>query len=235
MPGKDWEDIWNTPDGILKQGTKFDASGSSPALAAELKREDKPLKRGRAAVPGCGRGYDLAVLLRYGYESATGIEISKTAKAEAQKWLKTQEDLDPNRWCVKNTNWFEMNLKEIDKFDFIYDYTFFCAMYPEQRKDWAKAHADNLKQDGEIFLLVFPCGDNPEARREARQEAESNQSGEVPLSGRGEGPPFVISKELALEYLNPYGFKLYEAYRLPEELSHPGRGGREWVARFRRE
>lgn len=45
-----------------------------------------PAKRGKALVPGCGKGYDVALLASYGYD-AYGLEVSKHAADAANKYL----------------------------------------------------------------------------------------------------------------------------------------------------
>ncbi|KAL5560857.1 hypothetical protein UlMin_030604 [Ulmus minor] len=42
-----------------------------------------------------------------------------------------------------------------DLFDFIFDYTFFCAIEPEMRSVWAQEMRDILKPDGELMMLMF--------------------------------------------------------------------------------
>ena len=41
-------------------------------------------------------------------------------------------------------------------YDFIFDYTFFCAMPPSKREAWAKKTASLLKPGGQVWTLVFP-------------------------------------------------------------------------------
>jgi hypothetical protein len=43
-------------------------------------------KRGKALVPGCGKGYDVVLLASYGYD-AYGLEVSRHAKEGADKYL----------------------------------------------------------------------------------------------------------------------------------------------------
>ncbi|KAL5537574.1 hypothetical protein UlMin_046255 [Ulmus minor] len=42
-----------------------------------------------------------------------------------------------------------------DLFDFIFDYTFFCAIEPEMRSVWAQKMRDILKPNGELMMLMF--------------------------------------------------------------------------------
>jgi hypothetical protein len=45
-------------------------------------------------------------------------------------------------------------------------------------------------------------------------------------------PPWQVSPELYQELLLPAGFEQLELTQIPPHLSHKGRGGREWFARW---
>ena len=66
-----WKDIWET-----ETIPKFDKQSPSPALVKLLEEGKVPL--GRALIPGCGRGYDVA-LLASPNRHALGIDIVDTA------------------------------------------------------------------------------------------------------------------------------------------------------------
>ena len=54
------------------------------------------------------------------------------------------------------------------KFDFVFDYTFFCAIPPTRRPDWGARMGDLVKPGGKLLTLVFPIDEanafNPEAK-----------------------------------------------------------------------
>lgn len=85
-----WDDLWRDGDFL-----PWDRGFVNPALVDALsERKDlfgAPTKSGgerkRALVPGCGRGYDLALLAAHGYD-AYGIEVSENAVNAAEEWLK---------------------------------------------------------------------------------------------------------------------------------------------------
>ena len=76
-----WDELWKAGDFI-----PWDRGNSNPALIDALNLKPEWLgpstksdgSRKRALVPGCGRGYDLAVLAAHGYD-AYGIEVSESA------------------------------------------------------------------------------------------------------------------------------------------------------------
>lgn len=86
-----WDDLWKAADFL-----PWDRGYANPALIDALfERSDilgSPLKpdgsRKRALVPGCGKGYDLALFASHGYD-AYGIEISENAIKIAEEYLKT--------------------------------------------------------------------------------------------------------------------------------------------------
>lgn len=92
--GVRWDDLWKAGDFL-----PWDRGFANPALIDTLNSKPEwlgsPLKadgtRKRALVPGCGKGYDIAVLSAYGYD-AYGLEISENATRTAQEWLKNPGD-----------------------------------------------------------------------------------------------------------------------------------------------
>lgn len=76
----DWEGMWQ--QGIAP-GERFDISEPHKALLHHLPR----LPEGRALVPGCGRGYDLAALATAD-RHVTGLDLAPTSTAAAAEYLK---------------------------------------------------------------------------------------------------------------------------------------------------
>jgi SAM-dependent methyltransferase len=84
-----WDELWKAGDFL-----PWDRGFANPALVDTLNSKPEwlgaPTKadgtRKRAFVPGCGRGYDLALLAAHGYD-AYGLEISENAASDGKKWL----------------------------------------------------------------------------------------------------------------------------------------------------
>ena len=195
-----WFEIWNNG---LQPGERFDARSPSPALWKLIKENKIP--DGRALVPGCGRGYDVAALAsssRY----ALGIDIVEKAVLDANVYLKSLPDnLRPpvGKGEVKVANFFDLPATKLeDKWNFIYDYTFLCALDPSIRTDWAKKMAELIHPGGELLTLIFPISETKEG-----------------------GPPFRVSLEVVKNLLEPVGFRSFQLEILPSELCHPGRDG----------
>lgn len=85
-------------------------------------------------------------------------------------------------------------------FDFIYDYTFFCALHPSLHTEWAKQMFDLLSPNGQLCTLIYP------------------------IMSREGGPPYEVSMELYQTLLLPLGFIEERLDILPDEMCHPGRG-----------
>ncbi|KAG7094323.1 hypothetical protein E1B28_007923 [Marasmius oreades] len=121
----------------------------------ESKELDLP-ENGRALVPGCGAGYD-AIFLggSLGYD-VVGLDISPAALETAQRNL-TSSGLQTSKVHFKASDFFTLDpTEEKDKFDLIYDYTFFVAIPPSLRPKWGSQMSKLLKPKGHLITLVYP-------------------------------------------------------------------------------
>jgi SAM-dependent methyltransferase len=158
---------------------------------------------GRILVPGCGTGYDLAALARPDRE-VVGIDLSEDARAA---FLAAHPSL-PGRVIYEVTDFFSYGPAR--GFDFVWDYTFFCALDPDQRSSWSQTMKRLVEPAGLLATLLFPFED--------------------PISGR-EGPPWPINTEMVRSYVDDAFEELDTA---EVERTHPGREGKERLALWRR-
>ena len=93
------------------------------------------------------------------------------------------------------------------QFDFAYDYTFLCALNPNQRDLWAKKYSEVLKPNGRLVTVVFPIGSHEFIKDDG-------------------GPPYVMSVGLVENLLSPHGFKKIFELELGHGEAHPGREGK---------
>ena len=195
MASVDWRGAW-------REGrTPWDAGQSPPALRDLLAADVVPA--GKVLVPGCGTGYDLATLARPDRE-VIGIDLSEEAR---DAFREAHPDLPgPVRYEVMDFFAFDIE----GGVDFVWDYTFFCALDPAQRNAWAEVMVRLLKPDALLATLLFPFED--------------------PISNP-EGPPWPINTELVRGFL---GTRFDEVAVKSVERSHPGREGRERLALWRR-
>jgi SAM-dependent methyltransferase len=178
-------------------------AGVSSPALRKLVQRDD-LPGGRALVPGCGSGYDVFTLARAGW-TAVGLELAATA-AQRFKEVRADAALRSEQAQIAIGDFFEWEPDQ--PFDLIWDYTFLCAIEPEMREAWAKKMSELLAPEGQLVTLIFP----------------------VDPSRGDEGPPYQMSPDLVTELLTP-GFENLEMTKVDE--SHPGREGKEWLARWR--
>lgn len=153
---------------------------------------------GRALVPGCGRGYDV-IYLAHPNRVVIGLDIVDRAIDEATKMLLDSDCTCKENAVFLNKSFFDM--PDDEKFDFIYDYTFFCALDPSLRSDWATKMASLIKQGGELCTIIYPI---------------CNKEG---------GPPFKVSLDDYKIVLEQVGFQMIQLEPLPSTMCHPGRDG----------
>lgn len=198
-----WDEYWKAG---IEPGQLFDRQGASPALLKYI-HENRLPTNGKFLVPGCGRAYDIAALASPD-RSVLGIDISDTAIASAKEWIAQQNIPKSCQVDVKNMNFFDIKFDhDSEKFDFIYDYTFFCALEPELRPLWGSQMANLIKPGGELFTLIFPIMEKPD------------------------GPPFAVSFDAYKSVLDAY-FENIELAMLPEELCHVDRVNKSGVGRW---
>lgn len=183
----------------LEPGSFFDKGSASPALIDLIARKEIP--NGRALIPGCGRGYDVVALCTADRQ-VLGIDISPTGVEAARAHLSVESranNILTSQAKIEMQNFFDLD--ENAKFDFIYDYTFLCALDPSVRSLWAAKMSALVKPGGELLTLIYPIG---------------NRIG---------GPPFKVSLDMFPELLGTVGFSCKQLELLPVELCHPGRDG----------
>ena len=183
--------------------TRWDAGGSPPILETLVR--DGALPAGRAIVPGCGTGYDVFTLAADGTREVVGLDLAPTAVGafEAER---ARRGLDPARARIRTADFFE--LPDDERFDLAWDYTFLCAIEPDRRPAWVDTMHRLLAPDGELVTLLFPVTDAP----------------------LDQGPPYPIPPHV----VRPLIEARFELIELSEvEHSHPGREGKERLARWR--
>eukprot|EP01031_Cornospumella_fuschlensis_P023566 gene23566-28576_t len=195
-----WEAIWKSG---LEPGQGWDVMTTSPCLLKYLQEGKIPV--GRALVPGCGRGYDLVALCS-AERHVTGLEISPTAIQVCVEYAHAHipSALHP-QVRVLERSFFE----EDGEYDFIYDYTFLCALDPSLRSDWASKMAKLVKPGGLLMTLIFPIWTNiDEQGTPLVSHLERTVVAGTPSTGPRPdgGPPFRVSLELLRELLTPVGF-----------------------------
>lgn len=103
----EWDVMWQ------QKTTPWDRSEPNPALVDALNEKSdivgsptstengNAMRRKKALIPGCGRGYDVSLFASHGYD-AYGLDVSQTAIEACQELDKEQGD-DDKRYPVRHT------------------------------------------------------------------------------------------------------------------------------------
>ncbi|KAM7198012.1 thiol methyltransferase [Rhypophila sp. PSN 637] len=185
-----WDSLWNeayTPwdrggpslalkDVILEHPDLF------PHLHHHQQQEGKETgsRRPKALVPGCGRGHDVLLLSRLGYD-AYGLDFSEKALQEArvnEQLLAKEEEEHSEENRIEppgSVTWVAGDFFDPQvlggvvengganlKFDLVFDYTFFCALPPAGRSKWAtRIHSLVEPKRGRLVCLEWPLHKPP--------------------------------------------------------------------------
>lgn len=184
--------------------TGWDAGGSPPALV-ELAGSGT-LPEGRALVPGCGAGYDVLTLASE-RRTVIGLDVAPTAASRFEQ-LRHERGVPETQARLVVADFFDFAPDA--RFDLVWDYTFFCAIAPDRRQAWGRRMAEFIAPGGLLVALVFPV---------------------VPGAPPDRGPPYAIHPDDVRAALGD-AFDELSVDKVAE--SHPGREGKELLARWRR-
>jgi len=102
-------------------------------------------------VPGAGNGYDPLYFASKGHD-VTAVDFSKEATNNIKAYAKKNQ-IDIN---IINEDIFKLDINLFNKFDYVIEYTCFCAIDRDQRLDYIKMMSDLLKKNGELIGLFLP-------------------------------------------------------------------------------
>ena len=172
-----WDELYQKGEAI------WDKGAPAPAMKQYLERH---AVRGRALVPGCGRGHEVALAVEHGLD-AMGLDIAPTAVAEARaqypqlaEHFVTGSLFDPPK---------EMR----DAYDVVLEHTCMSALPPAMRADYRRGIDLTLRRGG---LLIGVWYIDPA------------------LDPGEEGPPYPLSVP-ELTALFAEGYEIVEDY-VPE-------------------
>ncbi len=150
---------------------------------------------GKMLVICAGRGYDARMFARLGFE-VTAVDFAEEAVQEMKSLLEPDLSME-----VIQADLFDLPAFMKAEFDYILEYTCFCAIDPQRRAEYIESISSLLKPGGHYIALAFPIGQ------------------------RTGGPPFVVTPDELIEPLGDRGFELV-AREIPDD-SVPGREGIE--------
>ena len=136
------------------------------------KWSDNLKKKSKILVPGAGNGYDPLYFSNSGHD-VTAVDFSNTAVKHMKKRAKKNK-VSLN---IIEYNYFNLLNLYRNEFDYIIEYTFFCAIDPLNRSKYIDVSHKLLKDNGTLIGLFLPLnkqtsdGGPPFAVREKEIEA----------------------------------------------------------------
>ncbi|WKD85531.1 Thiopurine S-methyltransferase [Polaribacter huanghezhanensis] len=147
----------------------WDLGEISPPLKAYIDQlTNKNLK---ILIPGGGNSHEAVYLFKKGFKNVFVVDLSKIPLENIQKRI---PDFPPEQ--LIHGNFFDLN----NHFDLILEQTFFCAIDPNLRSNYAVKMKELLLENGKLVGLLF--------------DAKLND----------DHPPFGGSKEEYLNYFKPH-------------------------------
>ena len=150
----------------------------------------------RILVVGCGNGHELEYIFEAGFDNVYGVDFSELAISNFSS--RVPDFPKENLICA---DFFELE----GEFDLIIEQTFFCALHPDLRENYAKQMSSLLAENGKLVGVLFSDKMN------------------------GDGPPFGGS---SLEYLGLFSPYFSNLYMKPCFNSIQPRLGREIFINF---
>ena len=129
----------------------WDIGGPTPVF----ERLATEIPKGRICVIGCGRGYDAVTFAKAGFE-VTSIDFAKTAVLASRENARKEEV----EMTVLHEDFFDLPDELHDQFDYVLEYTCFCAISPERRFEYDRVIWQLLKPEGKLLALFFPLDKN---------------------------------------------------------------------------
>jgi len=176
-----WEEIY--------QGGRagWDLTGPTPVFRRLL--AGSQFAPGRIIVLGAGRGHDARELARQGF-AVTAVDFAADAVRDMRALADPHAPVE-----VLQADLFELPRALDGAFDYVLEYTCFCAIDPSRRAEYADLVARLLKRGGHYLDLAFP------------------------LDGRAGGPPFAVSVAEILNLFGARGFTLLHRESPPDSVS----------------
>ncbi len=187
----------NSPDfwDIRYQNNQFpwDLGGPTPVFARLA--ANGQLTPGKMIVLGAGRGHDARLFARQGF-AVTAVDFADAAVAAMQEMADLDHPLE-----IVQSDFFWLPPAFNGRYQYVLDYTSFCAILPARRGDYADLVTRLLQPGGQYISLAFPIGTRPG------------------------GPPFTVQPEAIIDLFTTRGFTLHHRESPPDSV--PARKGYE--------
>lgn len=180
----------NSPDfwDIRYQNNQFpwDLGGPTPVFARLA--ASGQLTPGKMIVLGAGRGHDAHLFARQGFD-VTAVDFADAAVAAMQAMADPDHPLE-----IVQSDFFWLPPAFNGRYQYVLDYTSFCAILPARRSDYADLVTRLLQPSGQYVSLAFPIGTRPG------------------------GPPFTVQPEAIIDLFTARGFTLHHRESPPDSV-----------------
>jgi SAM-dependent methyltransferase len=122
----------------------WDIGYPSPAITEFM--EGIKDKNAKILIPGCGNAYEASYLWKKGFKNVYLLDFSSIP---LDKFSKENPDFPKSQ--LLNLNFFDAE----GKYDYILEQTFFCALNPNLRENYAHKMVELLKPEGQLIGLLF--------------------------------------------------------------------------------
>ena len=167
-----------------------------PASVLRRLAEGGLFQPGKMLVPCAGRGHDAREFARHGFQ-VTAVDFAESAVREMRRLAEVDAPVE-----IVQHDMFAMSHLLDGTFDYVLEYTCFCAIDPRRRAEYADLVRRLLKPRGLFIDLAFPLGRRPG------------------------GPPFAVSEAELLGLFQERGFKLLSS-EIPNDSAPQRRGAEE--------
>lgn len=172
----------------------WDLGGPTPVF--KRLASSKRFKPGRMIVLGAGRGHDAREFARHGFE-VTAVDFSSYAVEQMHKLVDPDAPIK-----ILQHDLFTLPSEMNGAFDYVLEYTCFCAIDPKRRAEYADLVTRLLKPGGLYIDLAFP------------------------LDQRHSGPPYAVSESEIFDLFLNRGFQLISREK-PQDSVKPRRHAEE--------
>jgi methyl halide transferase len=165
----------------------WDLGGPTPVFKRLI--SSRQLTPGQLIVLGAGRGHDAREFARHGFQ-VTAVDFAAHAVNEMHRLADPHAPVE-----IMQQDLFTFPHEKDNSFDYLLEYTCFCAIDPKRRAEYADLVTRLLKPDGIYIDLAFP------------------------LDGRKGGPPFAVKESEIMVLFHKRNFKLLSREKPPESVS----------------
>src|SRR5687768_17591473 len=177
-----------------RQTDGWDLGGPTPVFKRLI--SSRQLIPGRMIVLGAGRGHDAREFASHGFQ-VTAVDFASQAVEEMHRLASPEAPVE-----ILQHDIFTLPETLDHSFDYVLEYTCFCAIDPKRRAEYANLVTRLLKPNGIYIDLAFP------------------------LDGRKGGPPFAVSAAEVMNLFQAHGFNLVSR-EVPVDSISPRRGAEE--------